>query len=188
MDDEHLWPVQQRRTFLFFLKGRRTRQPCLQVQGQTSHSMCLSTSNVNEDPEVADFAQFLALVDDVALEHLVKGVVEWEQAKELPAVSDWRESCTDANGKIDEARMLNKISKFYRGALRVCSPYLTTLFLSLLTAHAGGGKTQKRQGKAVFSRQMVPGNQPFHHSRLLFLQDENLQQARKQQTDGNRMR
>ena len=83
--------------------------------------MCLSTSNVNEDAEVADFAQFLALVDDVVLEHLVNGVVEWEQAKQLETVRDWNESCTDANGKVDNAKMLNKVAKFYQGSLRVCS-------------------------------------------------------------------
>lgn len=99
-----------------------------EYQGKITHSVCYSTNDASMDAEVTEFAQFLALVDEVTLEHCVRGAVEWEVMQKNQAVKLWIETCTDETidpntgntiKKINYKRLTNMVSRFFEGALRV---------------------------------------------------------------------
>lgn len=87
-------------------------------QGKTSHKINYSVSDSSQDVEVAEFAQFLALLDDVLLD---KSVDRFLESDTIRIAVDWVADCTpDPSKGVDRDALRRKIGRFFHGALR-CS-------------------------------------------------------------------
>lgn len=81
----------------------------------TQHTINYDIKDSSQDSEVHEFAQFVALCDEVALEQCIRMTLACDD----PALKDWvDENKADNNDVIDEAKLRKKVTRFFNGALR----------------------------------------------------------------------
>jgi hypothetical protein len=83
----------------------------------TTHTINYDIKDCSQDSEVQEFAQFLALCDEIALEHAIKLA---QASDEVARDTDWIEDSKKEDGTLDEARFRKKVAKNFNGTLR-CS-------------------------------------------------------------------
>ena len=92
------------------------------VGTNTSHSCNLDIGDSTVDPDVIEFAQFLALVDEISLEICVKLTLESEYVQKQV---DWIEDCeeVDESGKktVNMQKLRRKVGRYFHGSLRCSS-------------------------------------------------------------------
>lgn len=89
-----------------------------EVGGNVSHSVAFDIKDGSKDFEVQEFAQFLALVDDVILSKCVALSIN---SKEIRDSVQWVDFCkNEENGEINVKKLRSVVAKNYQGALR-CS-------------------------------------------------------------------
>lgn len=86
------------------------------VQGKTTHSINYGISDCSADTDVLEFANFLALLDNVLIDKCVDLVLE---SADIRNAVDWvEESKDDETGKINKKKLRRKVAKNFNGALR----------------------------------------------------------------------
>jgi len=93
------------------------------VGNNTSHSCNLDISDAMVDPDVLEFAQFLALFDEVVLELCLKLSLDSDYVQQQV---DWMDDCKDeaededGTTKVNVDKMRRKVARYFHGSLR-CS-------------------------------------------------------------------
>lgn len=81
----------------------------------TQHTINYDIKDTSQDSEVLEFAQFVALCDEIALEQCIKMTVNSDEK----TLKEWVDEIKgDNNDVIDEAKLRKRVTRFFNGALR----------------------------------------------------------------------